>query len=41
MQKINIKTVGITLTGDYVHLFSVRKALDPQYNVSGSTGYSD
>ena len=40
MQKININSVRVTLTGDNLHLFSARKGLDPQYNFSGSTGYS-
>lgn len=37
---INMKSIRFTLSGDNLYLFSARKGLDPQYNFSGSTGYS-
>ncbi len=37
---INMKSVRFTLSGDNLYLFSARKGMDPQYNFSGSTGYT-
>ncbi len=40
MKAININSIRITLTGDNLYIFTARKGLDPQYNFSGSTGYT-
>ena len=40
MRAINMKSIRFTLSGDNLWLFSARKGLDPQYNFSGSVGYS-
>ncbi len=37
---INMKSIRFTLSGDNLYLFSARKGMDPQYNFSGSTGYT-
>ena len=40
MRAINLKSIRFTLSGDNLWLFSARTGLDPQYNFSGSVGYS-
>ena len=36
----SMKSVRCTLSGDNLCMFSARKGLDPQYNFTGSTGYT-
>ena len=40
MKAANMNSVRVYLSGDNLLLCSARKGLDPQYNFSGSTGYS-
>ena len=40
MRAINMKSIRFTLSGDNLWLLAARKGLDPQYNFSGSVGYS-
>ena len=40
MRAINMKSIRFTLSGDNLWLIAARKGLDPQYNFSGSVGYS-
>ncbi len=37
---INMKSIRFTLSGDNLYLFSARRGMDPQYNFTGSTGYT-
>ena len=40
LQAINLKSVRVSLSADNIKLFSALKGLDPQYNLTGSTGYA-
>ncbi len=40
MKAINMQSIRFTLSGDNLYLFSAKKGMDPQYNFSGSTGYT-
>ena len=40
VSSINAENLRVTLTADNVYLFTALKGMDPQYNFSGSTGYT-
>lgn len=40
MRAINMKSIRFTLSGDNLLLLSARRGMDPQYNFTGSVGYS-
>lgn len=40
VQSANLQSVRATLTADNLHIFTALKGMDPQYNFSGSTGYT-
>lgn len=40
LQALNLKSVRVSLIADNIKLFSALKGLDPQYNLTGGTGYS-
>jgi len=40
LQAINFKAIRLSLTADNLYLFSALQGLDPQYNFTGSTGYT-
>lgn len=40
IRSLNARNLRVTLTADNLHIFTALKGMDPQYNFSGSTGYT-